>query len=74
MENIFNNLSAQAQSFGPKLITAAIILLVAFIIAKLVSWERRLALRARLLSASAGADANGSANSLRAGSRLNSIR
>lgn len=41
MENIFNNLSAQAQSFGPKLITAAIILLVAFIIAKLVSWALR---------------------------------
>jgi hypothetical protein len=35
---MFDNLMAQITEFGPKLIVAAIILVVAFIVAKLVSW------------------------------------
>ena len=38
MENMFNNLMAQAQAYGPKLITALVILAVAYVIGKIVQW------------------------------------
>ncbi len=41
MERMFNNMAAQAQDFGPKLIAALIILAIAFVIAKLISWALR---------------------------------
>lgn len=41
MENVFNDFLRQAEVVGPKLITAAIIIAVTFIIAKLISWALR---------------------------------
>ena len=38
MENMFNNLMAQAQAYGPKLITALVILAVAYAVGKIVQW------------------------------------
>jgi len=38
MENMFNNLMTQAQAYGPKLITALVILAVAYVVGKIVQW------------------------------------
>lgn len=41
MQNIFNNFLTQAEVWGPKLITAIIIIIATFIIAKLIAWALR---------------------------------
>ncbi|CAN0060144.1 unnamed protein product, partial [Chrysoparadoxa australica] len=41
MQNIFNNFLTQAEVLGPKLITAIIIIIATFIIAKLIAWALR---------------------------------